>query len=210
VLRSCIALIEDPDITTARLWTPASKVLTFHSAARSSPTARRCKIYEDGQGSIRIQGEWKLEAKADATRRSSITSIPYNVDRSSRMKSERLLSRAVPQLTGQTNETNEKEGWRRARHQAGDRSELVMVYLYKHTTLQQNFAFNMTRLVPSAMGPSNQNSLDSRGSCQHFLDFRLATVRKRRFEYELAQLRRASTSSTASGWSSMNSTRRSG
>ena len=59
-----------------------------------------------------------------------------------------------------TNETNEKEGLRIALEVKPDADpELVMAYLYKHTALQQNFAFNMTCLVPGRTAPSSRNNL---------------------------------------------------
>src|SRR5438552_12070580 len=67
-----------------------------------------------------------------------------------------------------------------------------MAYLYKHTDLQQNFAYNMTCLVPLGAEDKEQTGPQRVGlkeMLRHFLDFRLTTVRKR-FEYELDQLRK--------------------
>lgn len=193
VLRSCIALIDDPDITTARLMDEGVKGPDFPLGGKVITDRRTLrKIYEDGQGSIRIQGEWKLETKNTRNPQIIITSIPYNVDKG-KLENEIgaiIESRAVPQLIGQTNETNEKEGLRIALDiKPGTEPNLVMVYLYKHTSLQENFAFNMTCLVPAGDGTVKPEQLGLKAILQHFLDFRLATVRKR-FEYELAQLKR--------------------
>ncbi len=193
VLRSCMALIDEPDITTAKLMDAGVKGPDFPLGGKilTDRTTMR-KIYEDGQGSIRIQGEWKLEAKGARNPQIIITSIPYNVDKG-KLENEIgaiIDSRSVPQLTGQTNETNEKEGLRIALDiKPGTDPELVMAYLYKHTTLQQNFAFNMTCLIPAGDGTVKPEQLGLKGILQHFLDFRLTTVRKR-FEYDLAQLKR--------------------
>src|SRR5262249_46876175 len=76
---------------------------------------------------------------------------------------------------------------------AGTDPNLVMAYLYKHTALQDNFACNLTCLVPVADEEGKERTrperLGLKAILRHFLDFRLATVR-RRFEYELEQLRR--------------------
>ena len=99
----------------------------------------------------------------------------------------------MPQLTGLANESNEKEGMRIALEIKADADpSLVMAYLYKHTALQENFAYNMTCLVP--LGGDGQEQLGPerlglKDMLRHFLDFRFATVR-RRFEYELEQLRK--------------------
>src|SRR6202011_2351462 len=66
---------------------------------------------------------------------------------------------------------------------------LVMAYLYKHTALEENFAVNLTCLVPDADGKPQPRRLGLKEILRYFLDFRLETVRKR-FEFELEQLRK--------------------
>ena len=193
VIRSCIALIDEPDITTAKLMDKGVKGPDFPLGGKivtDRGTLR--KIYEEGQGSVRIQGEWKVEGKESRNPQIIITSIPYNIDKSKLENDIGAIieARSVPQLIGQTNETNEKDGLRIALDvKPGTDPELVMAYLYKHTALQQNFAFNLTCLVPGPDGTVKPEQLGLKAILQHFLDFRLITVR-RRFEYELAQLKR--------------------
>ena len=192
VLRSCIALIDEPDITTARLMDKGVKGPDFPLGGKivTDRTALRT-IYEEGQGSIKIQAEWKDETKGK-TPQIIITSIPYNVDKG-KLENDIggiIESKKLPFLLGLTNETNEKEGLRVALDvKPGTNAELVMAYLYRHTALQQNFAFNMTCLVPTPDGNVKPEQLGLKAILQHFLDFRLSTVRKR-FEYQLAQLKR--------------------
>ena len=64
-----------------------------------------------------------------------------------------------------------------------------MAYLYKHTALQDNFAVNMTCLIPDADGNLQPRRLGLQEILRCFLDFRLETVRKR-FEYELDVLKK--------------------
>lgn len=193
MLRACIALIDEPDITTAKLMDKAVKGPDFPLGGKvivDRPTLR--KIYEDGSGSIRIQGEWKFEGKDPKNPQIIINSIPYNVDKGKLENDIGAIieSKKVPQLLGQTNETNEEVGLRIALDiKPGTDPELVMAYLYKHTALQQNFAFNMTCLVPGPDGTVKPEQLGLVAILQHFLDFRLITVRKR-FEYDLAQLKK--------------------
>jgi DNA gyrase subunit A len=98
--------------------------------------------------------------------------------------------RKLPQVLGQTNESNEKDGLRIALEIKPDADPaVVMAYMYKHTALQQNFAYNMTCLVPDADGRLRPERLGLKEILRHFLDFRFATVR-RRFEFDLEQLRR--------------------
>ncbi len=67
--------------------------------------------------------------------------------------------------------------------------EMVMAYLYKHTALQENFAVNLTCLVPGEDGQLRPERVGLKDMLRHFIDFRFATVR-RRFEYELEQLKK--------------------
>jgi DNA gyrase subunit A len=191
VIDACVLMIEEPEATTAQLldrvkgpdFPLGGKVVTDRTTLR--------RIYEDGTGSIKVQGEWKLEENG-RRRQIIITSIPYNVDKSKLEAAigEIIAARKLPQVTGMANESNLKEGLRIALDLKADGDpDLVMAYLYKHTELQSNFAYNMTCLVPGPDGKPQPERLGLQGILRHFLDFRFATVR-RRFEFALEQLQR--------------------
>ncbi len=195
VVKGAVFLIDNPEATTAQLldkikgpdFPLGGKVVTDRAALR--------KIYEEGSGSIKVQGEWKVE-ESGKRQQIVVTSIPYGVDKG-KLESdigEIIATRKLPQLLNLVNESNEKEGLRIALEmKPGTDPNLVMAYLYKHTALQDNFAYNMTCLVPVTDEEGKERTrperLGLRAILQHFLAFRLATVR-RRFEYELEQLRR--------------------
>ncbi len=191
VVRACIHLIDEPEATTAQLldrikgpdFPLGGKVVTDRTTLR--------RIYEEGTGSIKVQAEWKLEEQG---RRPQIivTSIPYGVNKGNleSVIGEIIASRKLPQLLNVTNESNAKEGIRIALEIKPDTDpNVVMAYLYKHTALQESFPYNFTCLVPDADGKPTPQRLGLKAVLRHFLDFRLATVR-RRFEFELEQLRR--------------------
>jgi DNA gyrase subunit A len=194
VLRACVYLIENPDATVAVLldkikgpdFPLGGKVVTDRAALR--------QIYETGQGTIKVQGEWKEEAGKKP--QIVITSIPFGVDKGKLEADigEIIAARKLPQLLNLTNESNEKEGLRIALEvKPGTDANVVMAYLYKHTQLQDTFPCNFTCLVPVTDEEGKERTTPRRLSLKevlrHFLDFRYATVR-RRFEYELEQLRR--------------------
>jgi DNA gyrase subunit A len=195
VVRAAALLIDNPEATTAQLMEKVKgpdfplggKVVTDRATLR--------KIYEEGTGSIKVQGEWK-EEEVGKRRQIVITSIPYGVDKG-KLESdigEIIANRKLPQLLNLVNESNEKEGIRVVLEvKAGTDANLVMAYLYKHTALQENFAYNLTCLVPvpdeEGKEKTRPERLGLKGILRHFLDFRLATVR-RRFQFELDQLRR--------------------
>ena len=63
-----------------------------------------------------------------------------------------------------------------------------MAYLFKHTTLQTNFAVNLTCLVPTENAEAGRpERLDLKQMLWHFLHFRLEVVTSR-LEHELEQL----------------------
>jgi DNA gyrase subunit A len=194
VCRACVHLIDNPGATVAQLMEKikgpdfplGGKVVTDRTTLR--------KIYEEGSGSIKVQAEWDVE-KVDRREQIVLTSIPYGVDKGNLEKEigDLIAERKLPQLLNLVNESNEKDGLRVVLEiKSGTDPNLVMAYLYKHTALQQNFAYNLTCLVP-AEGPEGRKTRPARLGLKeilgHFLQFRLATVR-RRFEFELEQLRR--------------------
>src|SRR5205807_5194489 len=113
VIRAAIHLIENPEATTAQLldkvkgpdFPLGGQVVTDRATLR--------KIYEEGTGSIKVQGEWKLE-EGPRRRQIVITSIPYGVNKGGLEAAigEIIANRALPQLTNLANESNEKEGLR--------------------------------------------------------------------------------------------------
>lgn len=190
VIRACAHLIDNKDATTAQLmervkgpdFPLGGKILADRATLR--------RVYEEGHGTIKVQGEWKLETGKRP--KIVITSIPYGVNKGQLENDMGTIieARKLPQVTGLTNETNEKDGLRIALDVKPDADpNLVMAYFYKHTPLQQNFAYNMTCLVAGADGRPQPERLGLKAILRQFLDFRFATVR-RRFEFDLEQLRR--------------------
>ncbi len=190
-IAAAVHLIENRDASVANLldklkgpdFPLGGKIVTDRRSLR--------KIYEDGQGSLKVQAEWKVE-RAGRKEKLVITSIPYGVNKG-QLENDIgaiIAERKLPQLLDLTNESNEEEGLRIALEMKPDTDpELVMAYLYKHTQLQENFPVNMTCLVPDEDGKPQPMRLGLKEILQHFLDFRFETV-KRRFEYELEQLRK--------------------
>lgn len=190
VIKTCVLLIENPEATTAQLldklkgpdFPLGGKIITDRSTLR--------RIYEEGSGAIKVQGEWKVES-VGKKENLILTSIPYNVNKGNLQETIGALiaDRKLPQLTGLIDESTAKDGIRIALEmKAGTDPNVVMAYLYKHTDLQSNFNYNMTCLVPAGDVMQPAKNLPMRDMLRHFLDFRFETVR-RRFEYELLKLR---------------------
>jgi DNA gyrase subunit A len=152
------------------------------------------KAYEDGRGTIKVRGTWRFDKRGRKTleKRIVIDAVPYGVETGPLIAAigEIVASRKLPQLLNVNDETDDEHGLRLVLDiKSGDDAEAVMAYLYKHTALEQNFAMNLTALVPDEHGMPIPARLSLVEMLQHFLDFRLITVR-RRFEYQLEQLRK--------------------
>ena len=166
-------------------------------------------IYSTGQGSIRVQAEWKIEEptgrkNARTNRRIIITSIPYNIEKGRILEEIGAIvaNKKLPLVTDMVDESSLDFGIRIAIDlREGADPGAAMAYLFKHTKLQDNFACNFTCLVPAEpikhetdkkerspveLKPERVGLIEM---LRHFLDFRLETVR-RRYEYILLQLKK--------------------
>ncbi len=189
VVNALVAMIDDPEITTANLlryikgpdFPTAGEILTNKRELRD--------IYETGQGSIKLRGEWQVESLPRGKRQIVITSLPYTVNKAQLVEkiAELVAGRKIPQVTDVRDEsTDEVRVVLELKSEASD--ELAMAYLCKHTPLQISVPVNLTCLVPTSNPQVGQPArVTLRDLCRHFLDFRLEVVTKR-FEFELAEV----------------------
>jgi DNA gyrase subunit A len=147
------------------------------------------QIYETGQGSVRVRGEWKLEEMPRGGRLVVVTSIPYAVNKSNLVAKfgELVRERKLTPLVDVRDESTKDVRIVLEIKRDAD-PELVMAYLYKHTALQTNFGVNLTCLVPTANPEiGTPKRLDLKSILRYFLDFRFDVV-TRRFEFDLKQV----------------------
>ncbi len=192
VIKAATYLIDHPDATVAQL-RRYIKGPDFPLGGRIVTDAKELKeIYSEGRGSIKVRAEWRFdkEKRKEIQNRLVIYSIPYGVETGGLVNSLGDIrdSRKLPQLVEVADESDGEHGLRIVLHiKNGTDPETVMSYLYKHTRLEENFAYNATCLVPDEHGALLPQRCSLLELLQHFLDFRFDTVRKR-FEYLLAQL----------------------
>jgi DNA gyrase subunit A len=189
VVDALVAMIHEPDIGTRELckyvkgpdFPTGGEILNTRGELR--------KIYETGQGAIRLRGQY-VTAVEKRRRRVIITSVPYTANKARIVEeiAEHITSRRLPQATDVRDESTDSV--RIVVEIKPDAApEAVMAYLFKHTGLQINFNVNLTALVPTATpGIGQPARLTLRDLCRHFLDFRLEVV-TRRLEHELRELR---------------------
>lgn len=194
VIKAAVFLIDNPDATVAQI-RKYIKGPDFPLGGRIVTDSRELRsIYEEGRGSIKVRAEWRfdVEKRKEIPNRLVIYSIPHGVETGPLVNSLGDIrdSRKLPQLVDIADESDGEVGLRIVLTiKNGSPPETVMSYLYKHTRLEENFAYNATCLVPDEHGVLLPRRCSLVELLQFFLDFRFVTVRKR-FEYLLAQLER--------------------
>jgi DNA gyrase subunit A len=189
VVDACIALIERRTIDVADLvkivkgpdFPIGGEILNSRSDLR--------KVYEEGHGSVRVRGEYKIE-KTDrgGTPQIVIYSIPYEIKKGALVESigDLILNRKVPQLLDVRDEsTDDVRIVLEIKKEASP--EMIMAYLYKHTPLQSNVQVNLTCLVPQDQGPPAPRRLNLKEMLDCFVRFRYDVV-ERRYRHELRLL----------------------
>jgi DNA gyrase subunit A len=193
-VKACVLLIHEPESTVAQLM-KFIKGPDFPLGGRIVTDRRSIRqAYEEGRGSIKVRGEWKLEKdrKSEATTRIVLSSVPYGVETGPLLTviGDIINGRKLPQVVGVADESSEKHPLRLVLEiKPGSDPEAIMSYMYRHTALEQNFAFNTTCLVPDEHGALVPARLSLKELLRQFLDFRFKTV-TRRYEYQLRQLER--------------------
>ncbi|MFE8596771.1 DNA gyrase/topoisomerase IV subunit A [Archangium violaceum] len=186
------ALVDDSTLTVKQLlkWVKGPDFPTGGEILNSQKELQ--EIYETGQGSVRLRGEYELEELKRGGQQIVITSIPYTVNKSTLVAKfgEIVRERKLPLIVDVRDESTKDvrivlELKKDASH------ELAMAYLYKNTPLQTNFNVNLTCLVPNPDNPEvgTPKRLGLKEILQYFLDFRLQVI-KRRIQYQLDELKK--------------------
>jgi DNA gyrase subunit A len=190
VVKACIALIDDRELTTTKIMTfiQGPDFPTGGQILNSKVELRQ--IYEAGQGAVRVRAEYKIESKKKGGEDVVITSIPYGINKSTVVEriAEVIIKRQLAQLTDVRDESTDDVRIVLEIKKDADPA-MVMAYLFKHTPLQLNFNVNFTCLIPGKTDVCQPERLGVKAMLEHFIDFRF-DVTKKRFEYELAALRK--------------------
>ena len=149
------------------------------------------EIYKTGSGSIRLRATWEAGPASRSGKKLYITSIPYAVNKAQLVEQigDVVLSRKMPHLVD-VKDVSTDDVRIELELKGGADDNLVMAYLFKHTSLQTTFAVNLTCLVPTENAEVGRpERLDLKQMLWHFLHFRLEVVTSR-LEHELEQLKR--------------------
>ncbi|HEY6881995.1 MAG TPA: DNA topoisomerase IV subunit A [Polyangiales bacterium] len=192
VVDACVALIDDKDANLTEVLKHI-KGPDFPTGGQLLSTKRELReVYETGQGSLKLRGDYKVEEpKKKGNPSLIITSIPYSVERKTIVEkiAEVIISKKLPALLDVRDESTEQTRIV-CEFKAGTDPQLVMAYLYKQTPLAVNVQVNLTCLVPvEGSEVAAPQRLDLLSILRHFLDFRMDVV-TRRLTFDLEQLRK--------------------
>ena len=144
------------------------------------------EIYENGQGLVRVRGEFTVVPGSHGKSRIVVTSIPFAVDKATIVEriGELIASKKVPQLVDVRDESTTDVKIVLELQKDAD-ADLAMAYLFKNTPLQNNFSVNLTCLIPvPGTATARPRCLPLKDILEQFIDFRFDTV-TRRFSYDL-------------------------
>jgi DNA gyrase subunit A len=187
VVDAAIALVDDRSLSVAQIM-KRLKGPDFPTGGEVvTPKTELRKLYETGQGTLKLRAEWKVEGKGEDV--IVLTSMPYGLEKRAVIEkiAEVIISKKLPGLVDVRDEST-ADVRVVLELKKGTNPELVMAYLFKHTPLQTNVGVNLTCLVPSdnPLVPTPER-LDLKSMLLHFVDFREETLR-RRIRYELDQV----------------------
>ena len=191
ICTALVKLLDNDELSTAQLcrWVKGPDFPTGGQILNSQDEIK--EIYKTGSGSIRLRGTWDIGPETRSTKTIYIDSVPYTVNKSQLVEqiADVVIGRKLPQLLDVKDLSTEDV--RIAVEMKKDADEkMIMAYLFKHTSLQLNFAVNLTCLIPTENPELGRpERLDLKQILWHFLHFRLEVV-TRRLEHELASLKK--------------------
>ena len=148
VIRGCLALMENPDIT----WEELMEIIPgpdFPTAAFINGRAGIVQAYQTGRGKIYLRARYEVEQESNGKEKIVVTEIPYQVNKARVIEkiAELVKDKKIEGITGLRDESN-KEGMRIVIElRRGEMPEVIMNNLYSQTQLENVFGINMVALV---------------------------------------------------------------
>ncbi len=189
VATALLNLLDDPDLTSARLARDVRGPDFPTGGQLVNTTEELTQIYTTGSGTVRVRATWEPGDRRRSSKTVHVTSVPYGVNKAQLVEriAEVVVGRKLPPLLDVKDvSTDDVRIELELKAEADER--MVMAYLFKQTPLQTTFPVNLTCLVPTEQpGVGRPERLDLRQMLWHFLHFRLEVV-TRRLEHERAAL----------------------
>ncbi len=193
VLKATLKLLADPDIKDYQLVAnDAIQGPDFPTGGQVLASREELReIYKTGSGGIKVRATTveDRKAKTRTSRTLVVTSIPYGVNKATLVEqiAQIVVDRKMALLLD-VRDLSTDELRIELELKAGADKDKVLAYLYKHTSLQTNYSYNLTCLVPTENPEVGAPArLGLKEILWYFLQFRLAVV-TRRLENELGVL----------------------
>ena len=184
VIRGCLALIDQPDITIADLmaYIPAPD---FPTAAIINGTSGIREAYRTGRGKLYLRARTEFEDMSSGRERIVVRELPYQVNKARLQEkiAELIKLKKIDGITAIRDESD-KDGMRLVIElRRGEVTEVVLNNLYQHTQMQAVFGINMVALVDGQPRTLNLKQL-----LEYFIRHRRDVVTRRTL-YELRKAR---------------------
>lgn len=175
VIDACRLLMDNEDATTADLmeYLPGPDFPTGASVLGKSGIR---KAYETGRGSIQIRSKARIETQKNGKERIIVDEIPYLVNKAKLVEKISTLARdkRVEGITD-LNDESDRDGMRIVIDIRRDASAAVILNnLYKLTSLQTSFGFNMLAIVDGI-----PKTLGLKEILVHYLNHQRNVIRRR-------------------------------
>ncbi len=179
VAAACIRLIEQPKATVAELCEHIPGPDFPTEAEIITPLADLLRIYETGQGSVRLRARWEIEQGCVV-----ITALPYQVSGARILEqiAQQMQAKKLPWVEDLRDESDHENPTRFVIVPRSNRVDLerLMRHLCATTDLERSYRVNLNMI-----GLSGRPEVkDLRSLLREWLDFRFETVR-RRLQYRL-------------------------
>ena len=185
VIDACIAIIDNPEITTDMLMQdyipgpdfPTGGILMGNGGVRAA--------FNTGRGSVLVRSKTSIVKWSGDKEAIIVHEIPYQVNKAKLVKNiAELVNKQVIEGVSDIRDESNKDGVRIVVElKKGVVAEVVLHQLLKHTQMQTSFGYNMLALVNH-----KPQRLSLREILDHFIDFRHEViVRKSKFNLKKAR-----------------------
>ena len=148
VINSCLAFIDDPDISVAALM-ELMPGPDFPTAAIIYGAEGILEAYETGRGRIYLRARTEVEGDEDGKQKIVVTELPYQVNKARLIEkiAELIKDKKLEGITALRDESD-KDGIRMVIElRRGEIPEVVLNNLFKHTQMQSVFGINIVALI---------------------------------------------------------------
>ncbi|OGT22133.1 MAG: DNA topoisomerase IV subunit A [Gammaproteobacteria bacterium RBG_16_57_12] len=182
VVSACIRLLEAPRSTVAELCEHVLGPDYPTEAEIITPRAELLKMYETGMGSVRMRARWEQEDEGVV-----ITALPHQVSGARVLEqiAAQMQAKKLPMVEDLRDESDHENPTRLVIIPRSNRVNIdeLMTHLFATTDLERSYRVNM-----NVLGLDGRPQVkDLRTLLKEWLEFRIATVRKR-LEYRLEKV----------------------